>query len=254
MLVEREIHGFRMLLEDQDPGISAELLEHGTREGEAPHLVSELVQADWICMEIGANLGFYALMEALKGARIYAIEPVPRCLDILRQNITLNGVEDLVSVHELAIGNGNRRAAFKESPATNWGRMAQAKAITWEHAREIEVMEMTLDSFVAAEEIERVDLLRFDVEGYEAELVEGAQETLRQMPTGSWMFAEFHPRCFDDPMIHLLPAIQNVLDHGFEPRHLISGGTPRDLPEEDFAAAICTLYLDDAPDVLLQKK
>jgi len=250
-LVEREIHGSRMLLDDRDPGLSKELLEKGTREDEAPHLLADLVQPGWTCLEIGANLGFYALIEAKAGAKVYAIEPVPRCIDILGQNVELNGFNN-VSIHEVAIGNRNGTAKFNESAATNWGRMTEAKARP-QQGQEITVLEMKLDSFVAAEGIERIDLLRFDVEGYEVELIEGAQKTISEMLVGSWMFAEFHPRCFDDPVADLQPTVENIISHGFVPRHVIPVKALEDVPTERFAEVLCGRYCGTAPVVFLEK-
>jgi len=250
-LIEREIHGYRMLLDDRDPGLSTELLTHGTREQEAPILTERIVQPGWTCLEIGANLGFYALIEAKAGARVYAIEPVPRCINILRRNVELNGFSN-VSIHETAIGNRNGTALFHESAATNWGRMANAKARP-QQGKEIAVLEMKLDTFVAAEGIERIDLLRFDVEGYEVELIEGAQKTLSEMPVGSWMFAEFHPRCFDDPARDLQPTVENIIGHGFVPRHVIPVKELGNFPASQFAEVLCTRYRDMAPEVFLEK-
>ena len=253
MLVERMIHGSRMLLDTNDRGLSAQLINNGTREGQAPFSLEALVKPGWVCLDIGANLGFYALIEARCGGKVYAVEPVPNNVDILRKNVKLNGYD--ISVFEMALGDKTGIARFQRGPTSNWGYMMDMKAKRARGIGEIAVKETTLDRFVKERNISRVDLLRFDVDGYEVEMIEGAQKTLGDMPCGSWIFAELHPRCFTDPAKDLMPTLQNIMDHGFTPVESI--GPPRalgDASPKKFPAMCCSTYKKCAPLVFLEKQ
>jgi len=54
-------------------------------------------------VDVGANVGFWALPEAWRGARVIAFEPNPYAAGLLRRNASLNpGVE--VELREKAVG------------------------------------------------------------------------------------------------------------------------------------------------------
>ena len=63
MLLEREVFGSKMLLDTEDSGLSAELWRDGTREWECPEIVANILERGWTCLDIGCNLGMYALLE-----------------------------------------------------------------------------------------------------------------------------------------------------------------------------------------------
>src|SRR3989344_4906353 len=76
----RNVQGSRMQLHLDDEGISADLALDGVREPMSTKTVKEEVKHGYTVIEIGANIGYYALMESgLVGnrGRIYAIEPSP---------------------------------------------------------------------------------------------------------------------------------------------------------------------------------
>ncbi|MCK9570847.1 FkbM family methyltransferase [Candidatus Pacearchaeota archaeon] len=266
MLIEKDIYGSTMLLDTEDPGLSADLWRDGTREWDCPIIVHEIVKPGWTCVEAGSNLGFYAFMECkLTGpkGRVYAIEPNPASCGIIERARKINGYENL-SIHCMAVGDANRTNDFLIEHRSNLCRMVHTKArdIPDRAIREvIQVKEMTLDTFCEEHGIDRIDFLRFDIESYEVELIRGAQDTLEQMPRGSWMFAEFHTIHFEDPVRYLQPAIQSVIDHGFVPRHVInmldaSASPVRGvelLDPSDFARACCEDFPQSAPRVFWEK-
>ncbi|MCC2113072.1 MAG: FkbM family methyltransferase, partial [Hyphomicrobiales bacterium] len=63
---------------------------------------------DWrpqVFLDIGANIGLYALRLAAAGvAEIHAFEPVKATFDQLSQNIALNDWEDRIAAHHCAAG------------------------------------------------------------------------------------------------------------------------------------------------------
>jgi len=70
-------------------------------------LVPHIAPASLV-LDIGASLGFYTIAFALAarevGARVLAIEPVERNCEIIRRNVELNGLGDVVSVLQTALG------------------------------------------------------------------------------------------------------------------------------------------------------
>jgi len=247
MILDLPLHGITMELDDDDPGLSAQLKKYGTREGVVPFILDNLVQEGWLVIEIGGNQGFYATIEASNGATVHAIEPVPRNFNVLKRNLARYlGCK----VYQMAAGNMEGTASFYEVEASNWGALAdmQADSIIGET---IEVKVTTLDSFVAMVGVP--DLLRFDIEGGEKELLEAGSQTLAAMKPGSWILCELHVRSFGTNFA-LVPTIQTMLDAGFVPRYVVPyGGQVMPHPSEGFAEWFCETYKDQAPNVFLEK-
>jgi FkbM family methyltransferase len=137
-------------------------------------LLAAAVPTDGIVLDIGANIGLFsvALGLARPNAVVHAFEPVPETFRALQQNLQANGVGNVVA-HRAAVSDNPGVIRFT---ATNRGSQANHVARPGEPA--IEVPCRTLDEFVAANGLGRIDFLKVDVEGYEPWVFRGAKETL----------------------------------------------------------------------------
>jgi len=133
-------------------------------------------------VDIGANIGYYALQEARCAEYVIAIEPTPDSYEILENNIAINEYEN-VEAHQLAIGDYVGCARFEISRACNWNSIARN-----DKKGTISVRVETLDTFLGDGQDEwcQVDFIRMDVEGYEFNVLKGMEGLLR----------EEHPRMF----------------------------------------------------------
>ena len=59
-----------------------------------------------IVLDVGANIGVFALCAAKQGAQVYAYEPIPGTFELLQQNIHLHGLDNVV--HPRNIGLSER--------------------------------------------------------------------------------------------------------------------------------------------------
>lgn len=255
MYVTKSIHGSIMYLDTDDPGLSADLWRDGTREWNCPELVAKIVRPGWKCIDIGANLGLYALLEAkLAGPEgmVFAVEPAPKSVELLRMSAKANEYKNL-EIYECAIGDYNGVNRFLLRKYSNLCRMEKTRARDVEPAPVIDVPQYTLDEFCEIRKTGPINFLRFDVESYEVELIEGAQRTLAEMPVGSWIFGEFHACHFDDPVRDLMPAIQSVLNRGFVQRFVVPIPQLEAINNADFPRAVCTDFAQYAPRVFLEK-
>ncbi len=142
-------------------------------------LVDALVGAGGVCLDVGANVGFYTLHLAKRvgpSGRVFAFEPEPRNAERLRTNCVLNGFDSIVEVAETAVADREGSAILHRSDAAHsgWGSLARHA----ETAGAVLVRTTTLDSFLETRRIERIDLLKVDVEGSECELLAGAARSL----------------------------------------------------------------------------
>jgi len=216
----KEILGSKMCLFPDDP-LSQALIRDGIREPEATAVMQKILKPDWTVIEIGANLGYYALMEAKVVKQVYAIEPILKNMEALKKSIELNGYKN-IKTYQLAIGPSNGEFDILVSRSSNISTMMADKMSVgvrnWFKSYSIgteKIKTLTLDSFIENLKIDKVDLVRMDIEGYEIEAVKGMQNTLKNMSKGSYLFIEFHPTFFSDKT-EMLETVDNIYSHGFK--------------------------------------
>ena len=215
----RDILGSKMYLIKDDVGLSLQLMQHGIREPASTKVIQSIVKPDMVCIDIGANLGYYALLEAKKCKYVYAIEPVKSSYDTLVKSIELNKYKN-IKAHNLAIGNQSGIKNITTCHRNNWATMLDFKLAADKYKAKFdrfykgieEVNEVTLDRFVSDNKIDKIDFIRMDVEGYETEIIKGGINTLKAMPRGSHLTIEVHAGLFKDktPIIKMLNTIKNI--------------------------------------------
>ena len=115
-----------------------------------------------IVIDVGANYGDSSIWWAKTfSCKVIAFEPLVNVFNVLEENIKLNDAN--VSAYNLALGNG------EEISGNSDGNMFCSGG-------DIKLKSEKLDSF----SFERVDLLKIDVEGFEMEVLKGAENTIRQ--------------------------------------------------------------------------
>lgn len=165
----REIHGSKMYLDLQDSGISRDLLKNENRELLTIETVKREVNLGNIVIDIGANIGYYALLEAkLVGNRgkVYTIEPIPQNFELLKRNIKLNGYKN-IKTFQLAVGNNNKTDFIYLSKKSNCHSMIKSE----KSIGKILVKVISLDDFLKDKPYP--NFIRMDVEGYETEIIKG---------------------------------------------------------------------------------
>jgi len=187
---QKNIQGSKMILNLRDEGISKELVFNDIREAGATNYIYRAVKKDDVVIDIGANIGYYALMEArLVGdnGKIYAIEPAPQNFEILKKNISINGYKN-IEVFNFAIGDKNGIEKLYISNKSNWHSMVAFDAQGSE--KTIDVTILTIDTFLKDKKYPA--LIRMDVEGYEDKIIRGMIETLKK-DRPLKLFIEIHP-------------------------------------------------------------
>ena len=142
----------------------------------------ELVPTGGTCLDVGANHGAYTLQFARKvgkHGRVYSFEPDDYVFSRLEYNCRINGFEDRVRCYNLAMTNltGPRSFYRSDRAHSGWGSLVEFSDIAVQTER---VQGITMDDFLAEQDIRTVDLLKVDVEAHEPELLEGAARALTE--------------------------------------------------------------------------
>jgi FkbM family methyltransferase len=184
----------------------------------------ELVATHDAVLDIGANVGFYSCLAASRGKQTIAIEPSPRNLRFLYRNLWDNHFTD---VEALPVGLGGQPGLGRI-----YGYGGIASFIPgWAQAREAQssiVPLTTLDSVAAYRFQGKNLLIKIDVEGFELDVLAGAQRTLALDPRPTWLMEIL----FRDPVIpggisgKFAETFTVFWDHGYLCRKLDSMQTP----------------------------
>ena len=123
-------------------------------------------------LDIGANVGYYSLYVLPLVSAVHAFEPDPRVLAALRSNLASHSN---AHVHNLAVGNLQRRAWFALAPDSEVSHLVDASIESIGEPHEIDVT--TIDSFVAGQQLS-VTGIKIDVEGADIDVLAGGLATL----------------------------------------------------------------------------
>lgn len=139
-------------------------------------LLEQLVGAGDVVVEAGANLGAHTVFLARRvgpKGRVYAFEPQAPIHELLDRNLRDNDLAPPAVALYAALGSRMGVARIPridyDAAGQNFGGCALTDA-----ADGVEVQMLTVDSLG----LMRCDLIKVDVEGHEAQVIEGARETI----------------------------------------------------------------------------
>jgi FkbM family methyltransferase len=159
-------------------------------------------------LDIGANLGLVAMAMAHAvgpSGRIEAFEPQPRFAALTRRSAALNGFAHL-TLHEVALGRTDGTVSL-HVPHQNMGRASISRA---EGADEvIQVAQRDAGALLASLDLGPIRLIKMDVEGYETEVVAGAEAVLRTNPPDAILFElnDYEGAFRDQPLVPQLAGL-----------------------------------------------
>jgi FkbM family methyltransferase len=142
-------------------------------------VIQEIASRARTVLDIGAHVGWYGLLAKQVNPKVdvWAFEPNPPVLQRLRENIALNGV--MVHVVAAAASDVNGTAIFYEGAPGLSSSSGLRPEVGGMHS--FRVSTVTIDSIVAANNIENIDLVKIDVEGHEPAVLRGMQNVLETM-------------------------------------------------------------------------
>lgn len=204
--ITAQVQGSAMMLDARDPGISKALIRDGVREIYHLHQIWANIGYGMTGIDLGANIGYYALMEAQiigDGGRVYCIEPEPENVRMLRENIRVNSHGRRCIVIQCAVGDRDGIAEFQLSGFSNRHGMSKRRYYGTKNndaaSSVIQVPMVTIDTFMEQNSLVPNDIqfIRMDIEGYEVMAFQGMKKLL-EASTPLKVFIEFHPKYYNE--------------------------------------------------------
>jgi len=174
------------------------------REGPVQRFIESVLRPGDVFVDVGANVGFYTILAAMKGARVIAVEAVPLTAAVLKANIKLNGFENVVEVIDKCASDGEHKIKVYVPKSGHFG-LATVNSSRFNSALVFEVECIPLDKVL--KDVERIRTVKLDVEGSELAVLNGLERALEKI---DYVIAEVSDR----------EVILRLLKHGFKVRPL----------------------------------
>lgn len=133
-----------------------------------------------VILDVGANCGLFSVLAAQRfpSARIYAFEPAPELASLVSDNLKDHGG---VVVQKAVTDKSGEVTLFvnKDSQQTNSIFKGAVEAVG-NLSGEYKVDAISLDDFARSEGLDKIDLLKIDVQGAESLVLAGATEILEK--------------------------------------------------------------------------
>lgn len=137
-------------------------------------------------VDVGANCGLYSLTAALLNPeiKVLAFEPVEQIYASLKKNVALNGLEGRVLCENLALSSQSGsetlhlpRTEGRDTATT--GTLAKDSWQVRQGAAELRVNATRFDEYERSHPA-HIDLVKIDVEDFEADVLEGMRATIER--------------------------------------------------------------------------
>jgi FkbM family methyltransferase len=172
-----EVFGYRIRLDLSD--YIQRSIYLGTFESEESFQVKRHLKRGMTFVDAGANVGYYTLMAASlvdATGKVFAFEPSPYAFRLLFDTLAENSITQALAVHSaLSDTSGEMQLFMPKRPGNHTPSMVPNNGGT-----PITVPVLKLDDYLSEHEIGIVDLLKLDVEGFEPNVIKGAEQYLRR--------------------------------------------------------------------------
>jgi FkbM family methyltransferase len=144
-------------------------------EKEVTDFIDTTCKKDFVVLDIGANIGAHCLRFASivgEKGRVYAFEPTNYAYAKLQKNISLNEFVN-IKTFQVALADRNvpqQTISYRSSWRTD-GSFSQEKSV---------IDFVRLDDWVAENGVDRVDLIKIDVDGNEYSVISGGRELFKK--------------------------------------------------------------------------
>lgn len=165
--------------------IDRNIIAFGCYDPDLHRTLERLVQPGMTCLDVGANLGEMALHMALKtgtSGRVYAFEPAPAAFERLQKHIQRNSAEQIVRAFPLALSNRKGTATIS-CPAPEQDNQGLGSLVNRDAQLaplKFEIATATLDDFATGQKLDRIGLIKVDIQGAEFDFFQGAARVLEE--------------------------------------------------------------------------
>lgn len=184
----------------------------GRYEKSTTELFKKIIKPGMIIVDIGAHVGYFTrLFSRLtkSSGHVYAFEADPSNFALLKKN-----TEHCknITIYKLAISDHVGNINFFHSELKTGCHSTIPSSL---RQTKLTVSASTLDEMVKKENINRVDIIKMDIEGGEVAALRGMSNIITANPALQ-LITEFNPECFVEANIEPLAFLRQLAESGFK--------------------------------------
>jgi FkbM family methyltransferase len=174
----QRLHGGARFELDLSDRAQAQAYLLGRYESDIVALIARNAPRNGVFFDVGANIGLITFSVGVRrpDLSIHAFEPDPANAERWRRNLELNPQVN-AELEEAAVGATQGKVGLMQGNESGWSFIV-------EEGGNIEVRMIDLDAYTRAHAITQIDVLKVDVEGHEARVLDGARSLLRRQAVG----------------------------------------------------------------------
>jgi len=199
--------GVVLLLDPQDYIQRLMVIERGWQV-ELFQSIQDGLKDGSVFMDVGANIGYDSIRASRRVGKtglVIAFEPSPVALRQFRANLEASRVGNVI-VQPVACTDREQTLTLYEGGMSELASLSRRNAGGGDHVDTFTVQGRPIDNVVRDLKLERIDVIKIDVEGAEAAVLKGAMQTL----------SRFHPRL----IVEIIP--EKLAEMGAKPEDVLS--------------------------------
>ncbi|MDP3789583.1 MAG: FkbM family methyltransferase, partial [Candidatus Omnitrophota bacterium] len=221
------VNDTEMYVDLMDKGISKALFVYGSREKDQMYLARNNIKKGFTVLDIGANIGYYVLLEAGiigPSGRIIAYEPSRDNYSLLNRNIELNGLSGKVETNNAAVSNRSGMSRFYLSSKSNLHTLnpVRYKGGAGKAGEDRFVDVKTVDVYDILNKSRDVKFIRMDIEGHEVEVLEGILRAAKDFKIYPDILFETHFAKYDAKHHDMRSRLKALFNLGYFPAAITS--------------------------------
>jgi len=195
--------------------VGRHIFERGYYEEPTVNVIAALLRPGMVFFDVGAHVGQYTLVASgLVGeqGQVHSFEPDPDTFGWLAENVAQNGLRN-VFINPLAVSDDTSARELFLATAQDVGSNSLSQPLNYS-GKKFTVRCTTLNEYIKAKRIGRIDVMKMDIEGAEYAALTGASDVLQsnEKPTLVIEFEERRQRAFGSSCLKLAELLKN---HGY---------------------------------------
>ena len=155
------------------PNFYDTMIHHYSKEERnTMYWIAKNARPDWVSIDVGAHIGEYTMLlnHYCPDGITYAFEAHATTYEMLKKNLAYHKIDQCVEAFNIAVGDekGTRETWLMFAGPSGFGEKIGIYDFT------------TLDFFVNEHKVPRVDFIKIDVDGWDLEVLAGAQALIEK--------------------------------------------------------------------------
>lgn len=231
-LIAKIFSGAKMALDTKDISFVPHLALDGIWEEPVTHAWLKVIKPHFTTFDIGANFGYFGLLAAqqthTQGSHTIFFEANTALIPFINKTLSINNYLEFSEIENVAISDKKgslRLHVLKDYVASSSVHSLEhlnryvGEKITLKEDRLLDIPAISIDDYCKTKSIQKVNLIKMDIEGYEDVAYRGMKHTVLQNDDIT-MFIEFtsasykNPKLFYNEMLKDFGNVYLIADSG----------------------------------------